>query len=485
MTTRSSDTLAVDLHRVRVTRHPREPYRALGSDSFDRAEEALVRVRKRLAGHVVMHINSSRDDGVAAIIRSVVGYTRDGGLNANWVVASIDHDFGVLSRRLYNHLYGSAGDGGPLGEDEHALYRDVAEQYARELPGLIHPGDVAFLHDAPVGGFAAAAKAAGAHVVWRCHLGVDQPNEHVERAWEFLRPYVSVADAYAFSRPQHVWEGLDPDKVAVLRPSLDPLSPKNQDLSNESALAILDQIGLTDSGVSAAPVFTRSDGSPSRVDHRAQIDQLQPVPSGGGVVAQVSGWERLKDHLGLLEAFGAHCRTSTAHLILAGPRVKDGPGNGEQEAVLRELRERLDVFPAEVGERVHIVQLPMDDLEENATMVNALQRRADVIVHKSRAEGFGLSVTEAMWKARPVLASRVGGIQDQIIDGESGVLIDDPDDLAAFANAIDELLGSPQLRESLGAAARARVGESFLTSAHVASYLELIESLLDDVDRDG
>lgn len=120
----------------------------------------------------------------------------------------------------------------------------------------------------------------------------------------------------------------------------------------------------------------------------------------------------------------------------------------------------------------------MDDVDENAVMVNAIQRRADVVVQKSIAEGFGLTVAEAMWKSRPVVASRIGGIQDQIVDGESGVLIDDPTDLAAAGSAIDGLLGDPARAERMGQAARERIRRQYLGSRHLVQYMQLIEKLL-------
>ena len=137
------------------------------------------------------------------------------------------------------------------------------------------------------------------------------------------------------------------------------------------------------------------------------------------------------------------------------------------------------------GQRVHLACLPMEDIEENAAMVNAIQRRADVVLQKSLAEGFGLTVAEAMWKARPVVASRIGGIQDQIVDGESGLLVDDPADLAAAAEAIDALLAEPDRSEAIGAAARERVRESFLGTRHLAQYVELIGKMLRADSGDG
>jgi trehalose synthase len=120
----------------------------------------------------------------------------------------------------------------------------------------------------------------------------------------------------------------------------------------------------------------------------------------------------------------------------------------------------------------------MDDIEENAAMVNALQRRADVVVQKSIAEGFGLTVAEAMWKGRPVVAGRIGGIQDQIVDGRSGILIDDPRDLAAFGAAIKELISNPELAGRIGLAARERVRDEYLGTRHLIQYLHLLAALI-------
>ena len=139
--------------------------------------------------------------------------------------------------------------------------------------------------------------------------------------------------------------------------------------------------------------------------------------------------------------------------------VSDAP---EGEQVLQQVRRAAAALPQQARDRLHLACLPMDDLEENGAMVNALQRRADVIVQKSLAEGFGLTVAEAMWKHRPVVASRVGGIQDQIAHGESGLLVDDPGDLAAFAAAVERLLDDPAAARRMGEAAHRRVCEEYL-----------------------
>jgi trehalose synthase len=152
------------------------------------------------------------------------------------------------------------------------------------------------------------------------------------------------------------------------------------------------------------------------------------------------------------------------------------------------LRQSIAVrahLPPDVRRRIHLATLPMDDLDENAIMVNALQRHAHVVVQKSLAEGFGLTVAEAMWKARPVVASRVGGIQDQIVDGESGVLLDDPSDLAQLGAAITRLLNDPLSAERIGRAARERVRDRFLNVRSLLDYLEVIRRIMRPVAQPG
>jgi trehalose synthase len=163
--------------------------------------------------------------------------------------------------------------------------------------------------------------------------------------------------------------------------------------------------------------------------------------------------------------------------VYAGPSVAavaDDPEGGE---VLREAQEFWRGLPDDVRGRVHLVALPMDDTEENAAIVNALQRHAAVVVQKSIAEGFGLTVAEGMWKARPMVATRIGGIQDQIEHGKSGLLIDDPRDLEAYGNAVRELLEDPERAEKIGAEAQHRVRSEFLGARSLLQYLDVLESL--------
>jgi trehalose synthase len=288
---------------------------------------------------------------------------------------------------------------------------------------------------------------------------------------------VAEADAYVFSRRAFAWDQLEEERLWLVAPSIDAFSAKNQDLDSGEVEAILAASGLAEDGGSP-PVFHRHDGTLARVDRRAEIDQTGPVPWDSPLIAQVSRWDRLKDPSGLLGCFAEHCSHPDAHLLLAGPSVAEVVDDPEGAEVLAQVREEREALPAAVRDRVHLACLPMEDVEENAVMVNAMQRRADVVVQKSLAEGFGLTVAEAMWKSRPVIASRSGGIQDQIVDGESGLLIDDPTDLAAVGGAIDSLLGDPARAEAMGIAARERIRDSFLGTRHLMQYMELIGKML-------
>jgi trehalose synthase len=177
---------------------------------------------------------------------------------------------------------------------------------------------------------------------------------------------------------------------------------------------------------------------------------------------QVSRWDRLKDPVGVMQGFAQFVAPhADGHLVLAGPGASAVDDDPEEASVLREVEDQWKALTPPVRDRVHLARLPMADGEENAAIVNALQRRATVVVQKSIREGFGLTVAEAMWKGRPVVASRVGGIQDQIEDGRSGVLVD-PRDLAGFGSAVTAVLADPARAEQLGESAKARVRREFL-----------------------
>jgi trehalose synthase len=458
---------------------PPERFRDLLGERYVEVEEGIQHARELFAGRVVWHVNSTaRGGGVVELLTSLLAYARGAGVDARWVVVEGDPEFFQITKRLHNHLHGWPGDGGELSRDARVAYDRVLSANANRLVRVVRPGDVVFLHDPQTAGLVEPMHQARARVVWRCHVGADQPNDLMRGAWEFLRPFIDSAEAWIFSRREFAWEGLDENRIWIVPPSIDAFSPKNQQLAAETVAAILHTSGLGADSGGPAPLFTRIDGTPGRVDRRAELDQDRPVPPDKPLVAQVSRWDRLKDPAGVLAGFTAAMDGREADLVLAGPSVEAVTDDPEGAAVWEEVRAQRSALPAGLRGRVHLACLPMADVEENAAIVNAVQRRADIVVQKSLAEGFGLTVAEAMWKARPVVASRVGGIQDQISDGESGVLIDDPGDLEAFATALRSLLDDPPRARRMGSAAKERIRERFLGTRTLVQYLGFLERLL-------
>ena len=462
---------------VPVASAPPERFRELLGGDYSLVERA-VEAAQILEGRVVWHVNSTaRGGGVAELLQSLLAYARGAGVDVRWLTIRGDSDFFRLTKRIHNNLHGAEGDGGDLGRAERDLYEHALLEAAADLTKLIQADDLVYLHDPQTAGLAPHIKARDLRVVWRCHVGLDTPTDLARRAWRFLAPHLEDVDAYVFSRKAFVWEGLDEDRLWVVPPSIDAFSPKNQDLEFAEWDAILARLGLVVDG-GAPPVFHRHDGSQARVDRQAELDQDGPVPHGAPLLTQVSRWDRLKDPVGVLRGFAEHLRHPEAHLLLAGPSVAGVSDDPEGAEVLAEVLAAREALEPGVRARVHLASLPMEDVEENAAMVNAIQRRSDIVIQKSLAEGFGLTVAEAMWKARPVVASRIGGIQDQIVDGESGLLIDDPTDPAQMAAACDSLLEDPGRASAIGAAARERVRSEFLGSRHLVQYMELIERML-------
>ena len=442
---------------------------------------SIERAQKVFEGRVIWNINSTaRGGGVAEMLRSLLAYSRAAGIDARWIVISGNPDFFHITKRIHNHLHGAPGDGGDLGEDEHDIYDDALKENAEEFAQIVQPEDVVLVHDPQPAGLIDAIKKRGATVVWRCHVGLDFPNELARKAWRFLIPYVQDADAYIFSRKAFAWEGLDEDKITVVPPSIDAFSPKNQDLSSESVASILAASKVVMNGSDVAATFVREDGTPARVVRDAvYYEGGDPPPASARLVVQVSRWDRLKDPVGVINGFAEFVAPENdAHLVMAGPSVEAVADDPEGAEVLDESRDAWASLPDDVRSRVHLATLPMDDGEENAAIVNALQRKATVVVQKSLAEGFGLTVSEAMWKARPVVATRIGGIQDQIKHGKCGMLIDDPTDLKAFGKAINGLLADDDKARAMGKAAQERVRKMFLGPRHLMQYVNLMADLV-------
>jgi trehalose synthase len=473
-------------HLQHVPVHALDPHRfraVVGPQEYADFIALTQRATRRLHGRVIWNVNSTATGGgVVELLGPLLGYSRGSGVDARWVVIRGTPAFFAVTKRLHNHLHGVDGDGAALGATERADYEAALAGGADELSRLVGPRDIVILHDPQTAGLAPAVSATGATTIWRCHVGTDRPNQLARGAWAFLAPYLDFADAFVFSRASYAFEGLAPERVTVIQPSIDAFSPKNAQQDPGQTRAILARAGLAPPRPGDAATFTRSDGTPGRVDRVAELTEAETLDDDVAVVVQVSRWDWLKDPLGVIAAFTQHVASSAnAHLVLAGPATTGVGDDPEGAGVYAAVRAAWHELPWELRRRVHLAALPMDDVEENAAIVNALQRRADVIVQKSLAEGFGLTVAEAMWKRRPVVGSGVGGIQDQIVDGASGFLIGDPTDLAAVGAAVTGLLTDPVRAQQIGVAAHERVRERFLAPQHLGAYLALIELLIGSV----
>ncbi|HWK26270.1 MAG TPA: glycosyltransferase [Solirubrobacter sp.] len=436
--------------------------------------------RHELGGRRIWNVNSTaRGGGVAEMLGPLLAYARGAGIDARWAVIDGDAPFFAVTKRLHNRLHGNAGDGGPLGADERTAYEAALAANGDQLVELLAPDDIVLLHDPQTAGLIPRVREAGVPVIWRCHVGLDVPNQLAREAWWFLEPYVLQADAYVFSREAFVWEELDPARRAIIAPSIDVFAPKNAELPDAAVDSILAVAGLRAGTDGDGAAFRRMDGSVGVVRRAARMLEERPLRAGERFVLQVSRWDSLKDPLGVIDGFVRHVAPHTdAHLVYAGPDVTAVADDPEGALVFEDACRRWETLDAAARSRVHLALLPMADADENATIVNALQRTADVVVQKSLAEGFGLTVAEAMWKRRPVVASRIGGIQDQIEDGRSGVLLDDPTALDAYGAAVLELLDAPARASAMGEAAHARVRERFLGSHSLLDYLALFERLI-------
>ena len=451
----------------------------------DRAEQLMTQAaqaRELLDGRVVWNVNATASGGgVAEMLTTLLAYSRGAEVDTRWLVLDGTPEFFRVTKRLHNLLHGSAGDGGGMGDAEREIYEAVLTDNTDELRRQVNEGDIVLLHDPQTAGLAGALQEVGAHVVWRCHVGKDTATEQTDLGWRFLEPYVTAADAVIFSRAEYVPDWVDQARLRVIPPSLDPFSAKNAELQKEDVAATLHQAGLVDLPHHRGSLeFERRDGSRGTVrTHDDLFAAGPPIPSDARVVMQVSRWDRLKDMTGVLQSFvdNLHRFPSDVHLALVGPEVSGVSDDPEGAEVLEECVTLWRDLPEEQQDRVHLVALPMDDVDENAHLVNALQRHATMVVQKSLVEGFGLTVTEPMWKGKPVVASQVGGIQDQIVHGVSGLLLADPADLDGFADLLVKVLEDDELAHALGEEARERVREMFLGDRHLIQYVRLFAEL--------
>jgi trehalose synthase len=454
----------------------------VGPERMARFEAVAAETRERLGRRAVVSVNSTAvGGGVAEMLQTLLAYARGAGVDARWLVIQGDPGFFAVTKRIHNGLYGGPGDGGALGPDERSHYEANQRENAEALLDLLAPDTIVLLHDPQTAGMAPALRRAGRLVLWRCHVGLDEPNEWSERAWTFLRPYLEDVDAYIFSRAAFAPPWADLAKTFVIPPSIDPFAAKNEMMSARNVRLALGYAGLVE-GAGDPPVvpFTRRDGSRGHITRRADVIQLGPAaPADAPLVMQASRWDGMKDMAGVMEGFVHHVDPALgAHLVLAGPAVTSVADDPEAAEVYDDCIDRWRRLPHEARSRVHLACTPMADPDEAAAIVNALQRHATVVVQKSLAEGFGLTVAEAMWKARPVVASAVGGIVDQIEHGEHGLLLNDPHDLEAFGAAVERLLRDPAEAAYLGRKARERASRELLGDSHLALYARVLQRLL-------
>jgi trehalose synthase len=456
-----------------------------------RSEAAAV--LPRLSGRTVWMVNSTASGGgVAEMMTNMVPLLRDLGVRTEWVViGSRDPAFFPLTKRIHNLIHGA----GPpdLQEAERELFERVNRENAEELKSVVRPGDLLVVHDPqplPLAGMLRE------HVplvtIWRSHIGLDEENAATRAAWEFLSPYLRAYDHAVFSAPEYI-----PDRLAgrstVIYPGIDPLSEKNCELSLNDAVQVLSSGGLV---VSPGPAVELPFVYPAR----RVLPDGRSAPANAGediglltrpIVTQVSRWDRLKGFLPLMEAFTSlkqslsgcelgpdpvhRRRLDLVRLVLAGPEAEAIQDDPEATDVLEELRRAyLSLHPA-VQDDIAIITLPMRSKEQNALLVNALQRASTIVVQNSLREGFGLTLAEAMWKRVPVLSnSRAVGPRIQIRDGIDGRLIADPTNREELQHAINEMLALPEARKEWGRHGQRRVHELFLVTSQLRSWGSLL-----------
>jgi trehalose synthase len=468
------------MFEVHVTARPVQPFAEIVGDDRIRALEREARSLREVVGsRTIWNVNTAASGGgVAEMLHSFLRYARGLDVDVRWLVFEGPPEFFRITKRIHNALHGSRGDGTPLGPEQTAIYQRVTNENAVALDALVRPGDLVVCHDPQTAGLVPHLMAKGGKVVWRCHIGHDRHDHEVDRAWGFLRAYLETVPRAVFSRAAYAPSWLRGKRTIVLPPTIDPFSAKNRTMDDGAIRAILAEVGIVDGPPGPAPpTFLRDDGSSSRVTRGAIVVRSGRPPSWETpLVVQVSRWDAVKDPIGVMQGFARFVESGAprgAELTLAGPNVNAVADDLEGAKVFADLQRAWLALPLGLRRWVHLAMLPMDDEEENAAIVNALQRHAAVIVQKSLQEGFGLTVTEAMWKRRPVVASAVGGIQDQIRDGVDGLLVHAPSDLEEFARVLRKVLTDDALDRRLGQAGYERVRDKYLSINALERWAEL------------
>ncbi|MEW6102933.1 MAG: glycosyltransferase [bacterium] len=371
---------------------------------------------ERLKGKVIQHINStSVGGGVAEILNRMVFLLQELGVDTRWDIIKGGEQFFEVTKKFHNALHGRPEE---ITQRDFEIFMETSQENIKNVNIY---GDIVFIHDPqPI---ALIKKKTTNKWLWRCHVDVSNPDE---RVWEFLLDFIRQYEGVVFSAPS--FSRKLPIRQFLISPSIDPLSDKNKELPQETIDTVLRKYNI-------------------------KKDKL--------IITQISRFDRLKDPLGVIEAYLQVKRYIKCQLILAGGTARDDP---EGIKVLEEVSEK-----AKKEQDIHILLLPHNDIE-----INALQRASDVIIQKSLKEGFGLTVAEALWKAKPVVASNVGGIPLQIKHKYSGLLCYS---IEGAAFAIKQLLNSPEYARKLGENGREHMRNNFLLTRHLRDYILLFLSL--------
>ncbi|PYS96544.1 MAG: glycosyl transferase family 1 [Acidobacteria bacterium] len=399
-----------------------EDYRDLvGADTV----EELHLLGRRLEGKSVLNVNATAvGGGVAEILSRMVPLLRQLGVDARWEVIKGGEDFHAATKRFHNALHGAAATVTPR---DYEVYEVTLQE---NLAALSLEAGIVFIHDPQPAGLVRERKALGNKWIWRCHIDLSRPDPEV---WEFFRAYVKQYDACVFSAPSFA-RSLEVPQM-LIAPSIDPLSDKNRELTPEETGAILERLR---------------------------------IPTDKPIVTQVSRFDRLKDPAGVIEAFRMANASASARLLLVGGPADDDP---EGAQVLAEVQERT-----KGDEDILVLCLPPTSHLE----INAIQRASTIILQKSLREGFGLTVTEALWKGKPVIAGAVGGLPLQISHKCSGVLTHSIEGTAYW---LRHLLNEPAYAAWLGANGREGVRQHFLLTRQLRDYL-LLFAFLESGERD-
>jgi trehalose synthase len=379
-----------------------------------------LRIVSRFVRHKsLQNINSTAvGGGVAEILTRLIPLLEELEVNATWDVIKGDQAFFNVTKAFHNALHGAHEEITP---EMLQAYRDTTEMNLRSLN---FTGDVILVHDPQPAGLIAKKSEIGRQWLWRCHIDVSAPDECV---WNFLRPYVEQHDAAIFSMPDFAQQL--PISQYMVPPSIDPLSDKNKELDSGTITRTLEKYGL---------------------------DPERPI------LTQISRFDRLKDPQGVIAAYRLVKRRYPCQLVLAGGGAPDDP---EGAQVLTEVREEAANDPD-----IHVLELPpFSDLE-----INALVRGSTIVFQKSIKEGFGLTVSEALWKKKPVIGGAVGGIRLQILNGITGFLVHSPEGAAQRAM---QLLANPELARRLGENGYLHVKQNFLITRHAKDYMLLMLAL--------